>query len=351
MREHDYLPLIDRALAEDLGDLGDVTTEPLDDYAARACLFAKAPGVLAGAQVFAAVFGRIDPAVTVAFLKRDGDRLEPPEVVAEVAGSVKSILKGERTALNLLCYLSGIATATRSYVEAAAGSLAILDTRKTLPGFRALHPLQPEHTTQGILALMHDLLGLLAEITGMSWGTLQPFAGAHGEFAGMQLFRACFRHRGEPSRRKMLVPDSAHGTNPASAHLAGFEVVQLKSDARGLVSPETLREHLNGELAGIMMTNPNTLGLFERDICRVAELVHGAGGLLYYDGANLNAIVGKVRPGDMGFDVVHLNVHKTFSTPHGGGGPGAGPVLVNETLRPYLPVPDVVKRGFRKIRF
>jgi glycine dehydrogenase subunit 2 len=216
-----------------------------------------------------------------------------------------------------------------------------------LPGFRALHPLQPEHTTQGILALMHDLLGLLAEITGMSWGTLQPFAGAHGEFAGMQLFRACFRHRGEPFRRKMLVPDSAHGTNPASAHLAGFEVVQLKSDARGLVSPEALREHLNGELAGIMMTNPNTLGLFERDICRVAELVHGAGGLLYYDGANLNAIVGKVRPGDMGFDVVHLNVHKTFSTPHGGGGPGAGPVLVNETLRPYLPVPDVVKRGER----
>ncbi len=216
-----------------------------------------------------------------------------------------------------------------------------------LPGFSALHPLQPEHTTQGILALMHDLLGLLAEITGMSWGTLQPFAGAHGEFAGMQLFRACFRHRGEPSRRKMLVPDSAHGTNPASAHLAGFEVVQLKSDARGLVSPEALREHLNGELAGIMMTNPNTLGLFERDICRVAELVHGAGGLLYYDGANLNAIVGKVRPGDMGFDVVHLNLHKTFSTPHGGGGPGAGPVLVNETLRPYLPVPDVVKRGER----
>ena len=138
MREHDYLPLIDRALAEDLGDLGDVTTEPLDDYAARAGLFAKAPGVLAGAQGSGAVFGRIDPAVPVAFLKRDGDRLEPPEVVAEVAGSVKSILKGERTALTLLCYLSGIATATRSYVEAAAGSLAILDTRKTLPGFRAL---------------------------------------------------------------------------------------------------------------------------------------------------------------------------------------------------------------------
>jgi glycine dehydrogenase subunit 2 len=216
-----------------------------------------------------------------------------------------------------------------------------------LPGFRALHPLQPEAAAQGILALMHELLSFLAEITGMSWGTLQPFAGAHGEFAGMKLFRACFALRGENARRKMLVPDSAHGTNPASAHLAGFEVVQVKSDARGMVAPEALREHLNGELAGIMMTNPNTLGLFERDICRVADLVHGAGGLLYYDGANLNAIVGKVRPGDMGFDVVHLNLHKTFSTPHGGGGPGAGPVLVGETLRPFLPVPDVVKRGER----
>jgi glycine dehydrogenase subunit 2 len=216
-----------------------------------------------------------------------------------------------------------------------------------LPGFRALHPLQPEDSAQGILALMHELLGLLAEITGMSWGTLQPFAGAHGEFTGMKLFRACFQQRGEQGRRKVLVPDSAHGTNPASAHLAGFEVMQVKSDARGMVAPESLREHLNGELAGIMMTNPNTLGLFERDICRVAELVHGAGGLLYYDGANLNAVVGKVRPGDMGFDVVHLNLHKTFSTPHGGGGPGAGPVLVNETLRPFLPVPDVVKHGER----
>jgi len=216
-----------------------------------------------------------------------------------------------------------------------------------LPGFRALHPLQPEASAQGILALMHELLTFLAEITGMSWGTLQPFAGAHGEFAGMKLFRACFQQRSERARRKVLVPDSAHGTNPASARLAGFEVVQLKSDARGMVAPEALRAHLNGELAGIMMTNPNTLGLFERDICRIAELVHGAGGLLYYDGANLNAIVGKVRPGDMGFDVVHLNLHKTFSTPHGGGGPGAGPVLVGEILKPFLPVPDVVKRGER----
>jgi glycine dehydrogenase subunit 2 len=214
-----------------------------------------------------------------------------------------------------------------------------------LAGFRLLHPLQPERTAQGTLELMHDLLSLLCEVTGMSWGTLQPFAGAHGEFTGLKLFRACFDHRGEPGRRKVLVPDSAHGTNPASARLTGFQVVELKSDSRGLLSAESLRPHLDGSLAGIMLTNPNTLGLFERDIGPIAKLVHEAGGLLYYDGANLNAIVGRVRPGDMGFDVVHLNLHKTFSTPHGGGGPGAGPVLAGETLVPYLPVPDIVRRA------
>jgi glycine dehydrogenase subunit 2 len=212
-------------------------------------------------------------------------------------------------------------------------------------GFRRLHPLQPQATTQGILALMHDLLSRLCLVAGMRWGTLQPFAGAHGEFAGMKLFKACFEDRGQSARMRILVPDSAHGTNPASAHLAGFEVVELRSDRRGLVSLEALKPHLNERLAGIMLTNPNTLGLFEQDIRAIAEAVHGAGGLLYYDGANLNAIVGKVRPGDMGFDVVHLNLHKTFSTPHGGGGPGAGPVLVGETLLPYLPVPDIVREA------
>jgi glycine dehydrogenase subunit 2 len=212
-------------------------------------------------------------------------------------------------------------------------------------GFLQLHPLQPESSVQGILALMHDLLTALSEITGMSWGTLQPFAGAHGEFTGMKLFKAFFEKRGEAGRRKVLVPDSAHGTNPASAHLAGFEVVEVHSDERGLVSLESVKEHLDETLAGIMMTNPNTLGLFEEDILEISRAIHDAGGLLYYDGANLNAIVGKVRPGDMGFDVVHLNLHKTFSTPHGGGGPGAGPVLVSETLLPFLPVPDVVKKG------
>jgi glycine dehydrogenase subunit 2 len=214
----------------------------------------------------------------------------------------------------------------------------------SLEGFRRLHPLQPEDSVQGILELMNQLLRVLSEVTGMSWGTLQPFAGAHGEFTGMKLFKACFEKRGEKDRTRILVPDSAHGTNPASAHLAGFDVVEIGSDDRGLVSLESVREHLDESLAGIMLTNPNTLGLFEQDILEISKAIHDAGGLLYYDGANLNAIVGKVRPGDMGFDVVHLNLHKTFSTPHGGGGPGAGPVLVSDTLLPFLPVPEVVKR-------
>jgi glycine dehydrogenase subunit 2 len=218
-----------------------------------------------------------------------------------------------------------------------------------LEGFSRLHPLQPEETAQGTLGLMYELLRALSELTGMSWGTLQPFAGAHGEFTGMKLFKACFQKRGQPGRTRILVPDSAHGTNPASAHLAGFEVVEIRSDSRGLVSLDSVKGHLDETLAGIMMTNPNTLGLFEEDILEISEAIHRAGGLLYYDGANLNAIVGKVRPGDMGFDVVHLNLHKTFSTPHGGGGPGSGPVLVSDTLLPFLPVPDVVRRpeGYR----
>jgi glycine dehydrogenase subunit 2 len=210
-----------------------------------------------------------------------------------------------------------------------------------LEGFQLLHPLQPENTVQGMLELLYETLEMLCEVTGMKWGTLQPFAGAHGEFVGMKLFRAYFDHRGETGRRKILIPDSAHGTNPASAHISGFEVQEICSDADGNVSLEALKEHLNDELAGIMLTNPNTLGLFEKNILTIAGLVHEAGGLLYYDGANLNAIMGQTRPGDMGFDVVHLNLHKTFSTPHGGGGPGSGPVLVTEKLVPFLPAPDV----------
>ncbi len=212
-------------------------------------------------------------------------------------------------------------------------------------GFTDIHPLQSEDTVQGMLELIYKTTESLCEITGMKWGTLQPFAGAHGEYTGMKLFKAYFKKKGDLKRTKVLVPTSAHGTNPASAHISGFDVEEVQADERGLVSVESLKEHLSDEVAGIMLTNPNTLGLFEKDIVEIAKLVHDAGGLLYYDGANMNAIMGKVRPGDMGFDVIHLNLHKTFSTPHGGGGPGSGPVLVGEKLVPFLPAPDVKKDG------
>ncbi len=215
------------------------------------------------------------------------------------------------------------------------------DAVAQLENFTEIHPLQASDTVQGTLKLLHELIGYLCEVTGLRWGTLQPFAGAHGEYTGMKLFRAYFMHRGEAERNNLIVPSSSHGTNPASAHIAGFNVIELPADERGMVAPEFLDPYLNDKLAGIMLTNPNTLGLFEKDILTVARKVHKAGGLLYYDGANMNAIMGKVRPGDMGFDVVHLNLHKTFSTPHGGGGPGAGPVLVSDRLVPYLPVPDI----------
>lgn len=210
-----------------------------------------------------------------------------------------------------------------------------------LEGFTNIHPLQDIDTIQGILELQYKLLQSLAEITGMKWGTLQPFAGAHGEFVGMKIFKAYFEAKGE-KRTKILVPDSAHGTNPASAHIAGFEVVEIKSDDKGLVSIDEVKKHVGPDLAGLMLTNPNTLGLFEKNIIEIAKIIHDVGGLLYYDGANFNAILGKVRPGDMNFDVVHLNLHKTFSTPHGGGGPGSGPIMVNEKLVPFLPVPDII---------
>lgn len=214
-----------------------------------------------------------------------------------------------------------------------------------LHGFAAVHPLQDDSDSAGHLKLAGRLLEGLCEVTGMDGGTLQPMAGAHGEFVGMKLFRAAFRDRGETGRTRLLVPDTSHGTNPASAHLAGFDVVTLPSGADGLLDPASLDPYLDEKLAGIMLTNPSTLGLFENRIAEVADKVHGAGGLLYYDGANLNAVMGRVRPGDMGFDVVHINLHKTFSTPHGGGGPGAGPVLVKEGLLSYLPVPVLVRTG------
>jgi len=209
-----------------------------------------------------------------------------------------------------------------------------------LDGFANLHPYQSPDQSQGALQLMYELQQWLAAITGMERVSLQPAAGAHGELTGILMIKAYHESRGQ-NRRKVLVPDSAHGTNPATAALAGFDVVTVKSDERGLVSVENLREHLDDQVAALMLTNPNTLGLFEEEILSIQQLVHDCGGLLYYDGANLNAILGTVRPGDMGFDVVHINLHKTFSTPHGGGGPGAGPVAVGPALVPFLPVPAI----------
>jgi glycine dehydrogenase subunit 2 len=214
-----------------------------------------------------------------------------------------------------------------------------------LPGFAHLHPYQPEELAQGALELMYNTQQYLAEIGGMEAISLQPAAGAHGEYTGMMIIRACQESRGE-QRTKVIVPDSAHGTNPATAALCGYQVVQVKSDARGGVDVQALRQAMDNQVAALMLTNPNTLGLFDENILEIAQIVHEAGGLLYYDGANANAILGIARPGDMGFDVVHFNLHKTFSTPHGGGGPGSGPVGVTAQLEPFLPKPVVsLKQG------
>ena len=213
-----------------------------------------------------------------------------------------------------------------------------------IPGFNGLHPLQPESTVKGAKAVYEGLDKALAAITGMAHFTFLPCAGAHGELTGLMIMRQYHIARGDAARTKVIVPDSAHGTNPASAAVCGLEVVEVKSNANGLVDVEALKPLLGPDIAGIMMTNPNTLGLFEKEIGEIAALVHGCGGLLYYDGANMNPLLGVVRPGDMGFDIMHLNLHKTFSTPHGGGGPGSGPVGVAEHLVKFLP--GTVVSGF-----
>jgi glycine dehydrogenase subunit 2 len=214
----------------------------------------------------------------------------------------------------------------------------VCDEAAALPGLGLVHPATPAPYAQGWLELLWDLTNALCRITGMHTATLQPPAGAAGELTGLLIMRAWHQGQGR-SPSKVLIPDSAHGTNPASVSLAGYTTVSIPSDERGLVSPAVLRQHLDGDVAGIMLTNPNTLGLFEEDIAELAAAVHDDGGLLYYDGANLNAILGVTRPGDMGFDIVHLNLHKTFAVPHGGGGPGAGPVAVTEALADLLPGP------------
>jgi len=215
-----------------------------------------------------------------------------------------------------------------------------------LPGFLCRHPQAPvESHGQGVLSCLYELQEMLKDVTGMPGCSLTPMAGAQGEFAGVAMIRAYHDSRGDSERSEILVPDAAHGTNPATAVMCGYKVREIPTDKDGDVDLAALREVVGPQTAGIMLTNPSTVGVFERRILDIAGVVHDAGGLLYYDGANLNAILGKVKPGDMGFDVVHLNLHKTFSTPHGGGGPGAGPVTVSERLLPFLPVPVVGKEG------
>ena len=209
--------------------------------------------------------------------------------------------------------------------------------------FRNLHPLQPTNTVQGALEVYYNLQTYLSEISGLKEFSLNPYAGAHGELVGLMIIKAYHEDRGDFKRKKIIIPASAHGTNPASTVVCGMDVVEIESNELGRVDLEKLKAVLSDEIAGMMLTNPNTLGIFENDICEITKLVHEAGGLMYYDGANLNALLGKVRPGDMGFDVMHINLHKTFSTPHGGGGPGSGPVGVTEELSKYLPNPRIKK--------
>lgn len=213
----------------------------------------------------------------------------------------------------------------------------------SMPEFMSLHPLQDAKTAQGALELYWNLQNMLANISGLAEFTLNPYAGAHGELTGLMVMRQYHLSRGDHKRTKVIVPNSAHGTNPASAMVAGLEVLEVKSKPNGSIDVEDLKPLLDDSIAGIMMTNPNTLGMFETEILEIAKLVHEAGGLLYYDGANLNPLLGMVRPGDMGFDIMHINLHKTFSTPHGGGGPGSGPVGVASRLVDFLPNPHVKK--------
>jgi glycine dehydrogenase subunit 2 len=234
-----------------------------------------------------------------------------------------------------------LGSCTMKYNPRACNTLAML------PGFLARHPHAPESHSQGFLACLHELQEMLKDVTGMKGVSLTPMAGSQGEFAGVAMIRAYHDARNDSARTEILVPDAAHGTNPATAAMCGYTVREIPTNEQGDVDIAALKDAVGPHTAGIMLTNPSTLGVFERNIVQIAKIVHDAGGLLYYDGANLNAILGKVKPGDMGFDVIHMNLHKTFSTPHGGGGPGAGPVGVSERLLPFMPVPVVAKDGDR----
>ncbi len=266
-----------------------------------------------------------------AFRRRKRPRL--PEVSELQAVRHYSRLSQKNFSIDTQFYPLG--SCTMKYNPRACNSLAML------PGLVDRHPLAPESHSQGFLSAMYELQELLKSVTGMAAVSLAPMAGAQGEFAGVAMIRAYHDARGDHERREILVPDAAHGTNPASAVMCGYQAREIPTLPSGDVDLEALQAALGPQTAGIMLTNPSTLGVFERHIDTIARMVHEAGGLLYYDGANLNAILGRVRPGDMGFDVIHVNLHKTFSTPHGGGGPGAGPVGVSKRLAPYLPVPLV----------
>ncbi len=293
-----------------------------------------------------AVAGRINtaqagnPANAVKDIPADLLRTDPPGLpeVSELQ-AVRHYTRLSQKNFSIDTQFYPLGSCTMKYNPRGCNTLAML------PGFVNRHPLSPDNLSQGFLACMHDLQEILKDVTGMKGVSLMPMAGAHGEFAGVAMIRAYHDARKDFARTEILVPDAAHGTNPATATMCNYKVREIPTDAQGDVDLEALRAVVGPQTAGIMLTNPSTLGVFERKIEAIARIVHEAGGLLYYDGANLNAILGKVRPGDMGFDVIHMNLHKTFSTPHGGGGPGAGPVGVSERLLPFLPIPIVAKQG------
>ena len=275
--------------------------------------------------------------IPAAFRRREQPRL--PEV--SELGAVRHFTRLSRLNFSIDTNFYPLGSCTMKYNPRACNTLALL------PGFINRHPLAPESTGQGFLACMWELQEMLREVTGMKAVSLTPMAGAQGEFAGVAMIRAYHVSRGESHRDEIIVPDAAHGTNPATATMCGCKVIEIPTAAGGDVDLEALKAAVGPNTAGIMLTNPSTVGVFDRNILEMSKVVHAAGGLLYYDGANLNAILGKVRPGDMGFDVIHMNLHKTFSTPHGGGGPGSGAVGVSERLVPFLPVPLVARTDER----
>lgn len=268
---------------------------------------------------------------------------ERPPVLPEVSelDALRHYTRLSQRNFSIDTHFYPLGSCTMKYNPRACNQLAML------PGFVSRHPLAPGETGQGFLACMHELQEMLREVTGMAGVSLAPMAGAQGELAGVAMIRAYHRSRGDAVRSEIIVPDAAHGTNPATATMCGYAVKEIPTQQDGNVDLAALRAAVGPQTAGLMLTNPSTLGVFERSIEQIRDIVHGAGGLLYYDGANLNAILGRVKPGDMGFDVIHMNLHKTFATPHGGGGPGAGPVGVSRRLLPFLPLPVAAKEGSR----